>query len=44
MPCLANQDQATSVATVERDQPRVRKFVLRFAEETGFISIPAHRK
>jgi pyridoxamine 5'-phosphate oxidase len=33
---FANQNPVVSVATVEGDQPRVRKFLLWFADETGF--------
>ena len=33
---FANQNPVTSVATVEGDQPRVRKFAMWFADETGF--------
>lgn len=33
---FANENSVVSIATVEGDQPRVRNFLLWFADETGF--------
>jgi uncharacterized pyridoxamine 5'-phosphate oxidase family protein len=33
---FANENSVASIATVEGDQPRVRHFLLWFADETGF--------